>query len=86
MAAEDDYDTALLAVATAIGTSDWATARTELLKAHTHALRIPRQLTTKDGGSLQMHALEQIKLLKEEINEQDRRGDKFETFSSGVPT
>lgn len=83
MAASDDYDTAMQAVATALGTNDYTTARKQLRVARAHALRIPESVGG-EGTSLKQRALSELKELEDSIDKADVRANKFEIFSRGV--
>jgi len=84
MAARDDYDTALQAAATAIGNSDWATARSQLNQAAVHLARIPAQ-GYEAAGSFTERAIDDIAKLREIVNAAERRASKFEVHSQWVP-
>lgn len=84
MAASDDYDTAMQAVATALGTNDYTTARKQLRVARAHALRIPDS-SGGEGTSLKQRALSDLDSLEQAIDKAEVRGNKFQVISRLVP-
>lgn len=68
MSAASDFDTAMAAAATALGTSDYTTARQQLLVAEAHALRLP-QSTTTGSVTTQERALADVRALRETIQQ-----------------
>lgn len=85
MAAEDDYDTALQAVATALGTSSYDTARHQLRLARVHAARLADSIGA-DGLSVKQRALADLDSIEKSIDKEERRDNKFEVHSTWVPS
>ena len=84
MAARDDFDTALVAVVTALGTSDFTTARAQARIARVHALRLPVSFSA-DGVSTTERAVSEIDSILADIDAGEARASKSSTISVWVP-
>lgn len=84
MAAVDDYDTALSAVATAVAAGEWSTARTQLLVARAHLARVPQSFS-RGGFNVVARGREELDGLEAAVDKQVARTAPYEEHSSWVP-
>lgn len=71
MAAYDDFQTYIAAAYAAIGSEDWATARTKILQAKAAAIAVPN--SGSDGTTMQLRSNELDQLWKM-VNEAQGKG------------
>ncbi len=83
MAAAEDFDTAMSAVATALGTNDFSEAKKQLRVAMAHAARLP---VSAAAGSIsaQQRALQDIAALEALISKAEARANKATVYSRWV--
>ncbi len=84
MAARDDYDTALVAVVTALTATDFVTARNQLNIARIHAMRIP-EAASSEGLSMKERDIAKLDKVEAALDAAEARASKSLTISRWVP-